>query len=93
MSHSQLQKKIKTKPKMLSVRLTKEQFDDLENMIRLIELETGTKVSRSSLVLKLIEFGRSKLESLYPVAFGVDKPIEVEFMEEKKKKKFLFFGS
>jgi len=96
-------KKGVTKPKMLSMRMTDDQFYHLEEMIRLIESETGTKVTKSSLVLKLIEFGKPTLEKLYPAAFanrlhadinfGDDSEPSVEAeIEFEKKKRFFFFN-
>ena len=54
------------KPRTISIRLTEEQYQIIQEMIKFIESQTGTKVTQSSLILKLIEFGKPILEQLYP---------------------------
>ena len=81
------------KPRMISMRLTEEQFQDLEQMIAYIETETGTKVTKSSLIIKLIEFGKPILQDLYPrspgvVSESIDSIAPIEHIVKKKRFKF-----
>jgi hypothetical protein len=79
--------------------MTEGQHNHLVDMINIIEKETGTKVTKSSLVLRLIEFGQPSLEKLYPKAFLLEQEAEIEFIDDnvgndqqEKKKKFFFFN-
>jgi hypothetical protein len=58
--------KVIKKPRTISIRLTEEQYQTIQEMIKFIEAQTGTKVTQSSLILKLIQFGKPILEQLYP---------------------------
>jgi hypothetical protein len=56
----------KRKSKMLSLRVTEEQFGYLEDMARRIRAETGFRITRASIVLKLMEYGLPSLEKEFP---------------------------
>ena len=75
------------KPRMISVRLTEEQYQAIQETIKFIELETGTRVTMSSLVLKLLAFGKPILEQLYP---RPQKHQSVPINESNSPKKALF---
>jgi hypothetical protein len=51
------------KSKMISLRLTEEQFRWLENTTQFIENETGCKVTRASVVLRLMEKGLPEFQT------------------------------
>ena len=67
---------------MISMRITDKQFDEIDHIIQIIEKETGTKVTKSSIILKLMEYGYPKLKTKYPEAFGLEN--------DKKDRKGLF---
>lgn len=54
------------KSKMISMRITAEQFDYLEEMALRIRKQTGFRVTRASIVLKLMERGLPFLEKEFP---------------------------
>jgi hypothetical protein len=72
------------KPRMISMRLTEDQYQTIQDMIKFIEVETGTKVTQSSLILKLIEFGRPILQQLYPRRQNIQLAAEDGKISEKK---------
>lgn len=72
---------VRKKPRMVSMRMTEKQYQSLEAMIKDIQAETGTRVSKSSLILKLIEYGKPMLKGKYPNAFMEDSRPEVEIKE------------
>ena len=78
----------KKKPKMISMRVTDRQFEEIDRIIKIIERETGTKVTKSSIILKLMEYGYPRLKEKYPEAFG----LETNKQEEKKGILALFQG-
>lgn len=58
-----------TKPKknrMISLRITEEQYFYLEKMGYRIQQTTGFKITRASIVLKLMELGLPLLEKSFP---------------------------
>jgi len=54
------------KSKMLSIRLTEDQFQFLDSMIARIKDHTGTTVTRSSVVLKMLEYGLPGINQDFP---------------------------
>jgi hypothetical protein len=50
---------------MLSIRLTEEQFACLDHLVARVKKETGTTVTRSSIVLKMLEYGLPNIESRF----------------------------
>jgi hypothetical protein len=56
----------KKKSKMLSLRVTEDQFRALEDFAQRIRMETGFRITRASIVLKLMELGLPFLEQEYP---------------------------
>ncbi len=56
---------------MLSIRLTEEQFQYLDLMVERVKTHTGTQVTRSSVVLKLLEYGLPMLDRDFPKMFDV----------------------
>jgi len=51
------------KTRTISLKLTEEQFLWLDNTIKFIENETGCKVSRASVVLRLMEKGLPQFQT------------------------------
>ncbi len=51
---------------MLSLRVTEAQFEYLEEMAKRIRKSTGFKITRASIVLKLMELGLPHLEKEFP---------------------------
>lgn len=60
----------KRKSKMLSLRVTEAQFNYLEEMAKRIKNDTGFKITRASIVLKLMELGLPALEKEFPKDSG-----------------------
>lgn len=56
----------KPKTKMLSLRVTEEQFGYLEDMAQRIRKATGFKITRASIVIKLMQLGLPALEKEFP---------------------------
>lgn len=54
------------KTRMLSIRVTETQYRCLEELSRRITRKTGFRITRSSIVLKLMEFGLPLLEKAFP---------------------------
>lgn len=54
------------KPKLISMRLTDGQYGYLESMLNRVKALTGTKVTRTSIILKLMEYGLPALERDFP---------------------------
>ena len=54
------------KSRMLSLRVTEEQFEYLERMAKRIKERTGFRVTRASIVIKLMEYGLPHLEDEFP---------------------------
>lgn len=54
------------KTRMISMRLTEEQYQYLEEMATRIRSKTGFKITRASIILKLIEYGLPHLEREFP---------------------------
>ena len=57
----------KKKTKMISMRITQEQFDYLENFAAKIKKSTGFRITRASIIIKLIEYGIPHLEEEFPL--------------------------
>lgn len=56
----------KTKPRMVSLRMTNEQFEYLENMAKRIRKRTGFRITRASIIIKLMEYGAPFLDREFP---------------------------
>lgn len=54
------------KTRMISLRITEDQYQYLESMAKRIRGRTGFKITRASIVLKLMEFGLPYLEKEFP---------------------------
>jgi hypothetical protein len=54
------------KSRMISMRVTEEQYQYLEEMAQRIRKTTGFRVTRASIVLKLMEYGLPYLEKEFP---------------------------
>ena len=54
------------KTRMLSVRITEDQFQYLENVRERIKKRSGFRITRASIILKLMEYGVSKLNQEIP---------------------------
>jgi hypothetical protein len=54
------------KSKMVSLRLTPEQFEYLDNIALKLRQSTGFQVTRASIILKLMEYGFPYLEHAFP---------------------------
>ncbi len=54
------------KTKMISMRLTEEQYAYLDDLAKRIKAQTGFKITRSSIILKLMEAGYPFLEKEFP---------------------------
>ena len=72
----QVKKKRDVKGRMVSMRMTERQFQYLEDMSRRIMLETGLRVTRASIMLKLMEFGMPFLDQQFPP--DGESPVELE---------------
>lgn len=68
------------KTRMVSLRLTEEQYQYLDRMSAKIRRATGFKITRASIILKLMEYGLPFLEQEFP---------EQEQEEPKKAPTFL----
>ena len=56
----------KVKNRMISMRVTEEQFQYLESMAKRIKKTTGFRVTRASIILKLMEYGYPFLDQEFP---------------------------
>ena len=54
------------KSRMISLRITEDQYQYLESMAKRIRSRTGFKITRASIILKLMEFGLPFLEKEFP---------------------------
>ena len=54
------------KNRMISMRVTEEQFQYLETMAKRIKKNTGFRVTRASIILKLMEYGYPFLDREFP---------------------------
>lgn len=54
------------KNRMLSLRITEHQYQYLEEMALRIRKATGFRVTRASIILKLMEYGLPHLEKEFP---------------------------
>jgi hypothetical protein len=68
------------KPKLVSMRLTEAQYGYLEDMVRRVKNLTGMRVTRTSVILKLMEFGLPVMEKDFPKSKGDE---ESEAIKEK----------
>ncbi len=59
-------KKKKPKSKMISMRITEDQYRYLDEMAARIKHRTGFRITRASIILKLMEFGLPYLEEEFP---------------------------
>ncbi|MGE0171602.1 MAG: hypothetical protein AB7T49_02405 [Oligoflexales bacterium] len=60
------QKKIRRKSRMVSLRITEEQYQALEVIGAQLRKSTGFHITRASIILKLMEFGLPALEQVFP---------------------------
>jgi len=56
----------KPKNKMITMRVTQAQWDYLAHMADRIKAKSGFKITRASIILKLMEYGYGKLEQEFP---------------------------
>ena len=61
------------KSKMISMRVTDKQYAFLTEMARRIKAETGFKITRASIILKLMEYGLPYLERDFPAPTDKEK--------------------
>lgn len=54
------------KNRMVSLRMTEAQFQYLESMAKKIRRKTGFKITRASIILKLMEYGFPQLDREFP---------------------------
>ena len=54
------------KAKIISMRLTQRQYDFLDELAKRIRQQTGANVTRSSIIMKLMEYGLPHLEKDFP---------------------------
>lgn len=59
-------KKRKPKNKMISMRVTEDQFNYLNEMAERIRAKTGFRITRASIILKLMEHGYPYLQKEFP---------------------------
>jgi len=57
---------VRKKNRMISMRITEEQYNYLEEMAKRIRKKTGFKITRVSIILKLMEYGLPFLEKEFP---------------------------
>lgn len=60
----------KRKSKMISMRVTEEQYRYLDDMAARIKRRTGFRITRASIIMKMMEYGLPFLEKEFPK----DKP-------------------
>ena len=53
------------KSKMISMRLTESQYEFLDSIVRRVRHDSGFKITRASIMLKLMELGFQKFEQEY----------------------------
>ena len=58
--------KSKKKTRMVSLRMTEDQFQYLNDMAIKIRVSTGFKITRASIILKLMEYGLPFLDNEFP---------------------------
>lgn len=58
------------KQRLISLRLTEDQFQYLEKMARRIQSQSGMKATRTSIVMKLMEYGLPALQRDFPPGDG-----------------------
>lgn len=56
------------KARMVSMRMTEKQYRRLNEMAERIKQSTGFRITRASIMLKLMEMGLSKFEQEFPEA-------------------------
>ncbi len=56
----------KTKPRMVSLRMTEEQYRYLEDMAKRIRKRTGFRITRASIIIKMMEYGAPFLDREFP---------------------------
>jgi phenylalanine-4-hydroxylase len=61
-----LQEKRRKKTKMISLRVTEDQFEYLDQMAKRIKQRTGFRVTRASIILRLMQFGAPFLNREFP---------------------------
>jgi hypothetical protein len=59
-------KKVRRKSRMVSLRITEEQFQALDVIGQRLRQTTGFHITRASIILKLMEFGLPALEEVFP---------------------------
>jgi hypothetical protein len=59
-------KKKGPKSKMISMRITEEQFSSLNDLAARIKEKTGFRITRASIIMKLMEYGYPALEKDFP---------------------------
>jgi hypothetical protein len=57
------------KVKLISMRLTADQFRYLEDMIARVKILTGMRVTRTSVILRLLEYGLPAIEREFPKTY------------------------
>ena len=57
---------VKRKTRMISMRLTEDQYQTINAMVHRIRTQTGFRVTRASLMQKLMHLGLPQLEREFP---------------------------
>lgn len=60
------------KTRMLSLRITEDQYQYLEDMALRIRKTTGFRVTRASIILRMMEYGLPYLEREFPKTDSLD---------------------
>jgi len=61
-----VKKRKQPKTKMISMRITEAQYRYLDEMAERIKSQTGFRITRASIILKLMEFGLPYLDAEFP---------------------------
>jgi len=61
-----VKKRKQPKSRMISMRITEAQYHYLDEMAERIKRRTGFRITRASIILKLMEFGLPYLEAEFP---------------------------
>lgn len=56
------------KPRMVSMRITERQYNYLNDMAKRIKEQTGFRITRASIIIKMMEHGLPFLEKEFPTS-------------------------
>lgn len=68
------------KSRMISMRITEEQFAYLADFQTRIREQSGFRITRASIILKLMEYGKPQLEQSFPRNNDPGQPVRKRFV-------------